>query len=371
MKKVILIIFATALIFISTVATYAQAAFNTGEFGVYLGSYGRFQIYTPDTAGTIQIERLSILVGIGPNAVFDYQNDVEVEEPVTNVSNPMLSDHEIYGSFNNSYSFDPPDVFEQLNIYGWDGENYAILKFTITNRETSALTGTLVGLDIIPYLDGEYGYDTVTYDGTNKIVRSHRGGTNLGYKLLSHNLSSLYSFEWYADYYVDSSYWNWMNYGSLQNQYVSNTADGPVTITAQDPVVLDPNESIEVYYGVSIGATEADMISSMEAATQKYYSITSVESDHNSIPDGYVLEQNYPNPFNPSTEIKFGLPVSSNVSLRVFNSLGEEVALLVDEYLGAGTHTYRFDASELSSGIYFYTLATGNFTQTRKMILIK
>jgi len=220
-------------------------------------------------------------------------------------------------------------------------------------------------------LDAEYGYDTVTYDGTNKIIRSHRGGTNLGYKLLSHNLSSLYSFEWYAYYYVDSSYWSWMNYGSLQPQYVSNTADGPVIITSQDPVVLNPNESIEVYYGVAVGATETELISNMEAATQKYYSITSVESDHNTIPDGYVLEQNYPNPFNPSTAIKFGIPEASNVRLKIFNALGEEVAELVNEYLDAGTYTYSFDASQLTSGIYVYTLQTGDQLISKKMTLIK
>ena len=371
MKKMSLIAFAATMILISSVATYAQAAFNTGEVGVFLGEYGRFQVYTPDTAGTIQLERLTILVGVGQNAVFDYQNDAEVEEPVINVSNPLISDFEIYGSFNNTYSFEPPDIYEQLNIYGWNGESYVILKFTITNRETAALEGALIGLDIIPYIDEEYGYDTVTYDGTNKIIRSHRGGTNLGYKLLSHNLSSLYSFEWYADYYVDSSYWSWMNYGSLQPQYVSNTADGPVIITAQEPVLLNPNESIEVYYGVAVGATETDMISNMEEATQKYYSITSVKSDHNTIPDGYVLEQNYPNPFNPSTAIKFGIPEASNVRLKIFNTLGEEVAELVNEYLDAGTYTYSFDASQLTSGIYVYTLQTGDQLISKKMTLIK
>jgi hypothetical protein len=371
MKKMLFIAFATTMILISSVATYAQAAFNTGEIGVYVGEYGRFQIYTPDTAGTIQLERLSILVGVGPNAVFDYQLDVEVEEPVVNVSSPLISDYEIYGSFNNTYSFEPPDVFEQLNVYGWDSESYTILKFTITNRETSPLEGALIGLEIIPYLDGEYGYDTVTYDGTNEIIRSHRGGTNLGYKLLSHDLSSLYSFEYYSGYYADTSFWSWLNYGSLQPQYVSNTADGPVTITAQDPIVLSSNASIELYYAVAVGTTEAEMISNMEAATQKYYSITSVEADLNKIPNGFVLEQNHPNPFNPYTTIKFGVPEGSNVTLKIFNTLGEEVAEIVNNYLDAGTYTYNFDASKLPSGIYVYTLQSADQLISKKMTLIK
>jgi len=162
-----------------------------------------------------------------------------------------------------------------------------------------------------------------------------------------------------------------LNYGSLQPQYASNTADGPVTITAQDPIVLNPNASIEVYYGVAVGTTEAEMISNMEAATQKYYSITSVKTDHNSVPDSYILEQNYPNPFNPSTAIKFGIPEASNVRLKIFNTLGEEVAELVNEYLDAGTYTYSFDASQLTSGIYVYTLQTGDQLISKKMTLIK
>jgi hypothetical protein len=96
-----------------------------------------------------------------------------------------------------------------------------------------------------------------------------------------------------------------------------------------------------------------------------------VDVEINPVPFQFELYQNYPNPFNPSTEIKFGLPVSSNVSLRVFNSLGEEVALLVNEYLGAGTYTYQFDASVLPSGIYFYTLQTGEQLISKKMTLIK
>jgi hypothetical protein len=113
------------------------------------------------------------------------------------------------------------------------------------------------------------------------------------------------------------------------------------------------------------------MISNMEAATQKYYSITSVEADLNTIPNGFVLEQNYPNPFNPSTTIKFGVPEGSNVTLKIFNTLGEEVAEIVNNYLDAGTYTYNFDASKLPSGIYVYTLQTADQLISKKMTLIK
>ena len=91
----------------------------------------------------------------------------------------------------------------------------------------------------------------------------------------------------------------------------------------------------------------------------------------NNIPNGYSLKQKYPNPFNPSTKIAFGLPQRSNVSLNVFNALGEQVAELVNGTLEAGTHTYNFDASDLTSGIYIYSLQTDAGIISNKMTLIK
>ncbi|MCF8242721.1 MAG: T9SS type A sorting domain-containing protein, partial [Melioribacteraceae bacterium] len=88
-------------------------------------------------------------------------------------------------------------------------------------------------------------------------------------------------------------------------------------------------------------------------------------------PNKYQLEQNYPNPFNPVTSIKFSIPQSGQVSLKVFNTLGEEVANLLNNKLEAGYHTIEFDASMLSSGIYFYRLSSNNFVAIKKMLLLK
>ncbi|MBW7888096.1 MAG: T9SS type A sorting domain-containing protein [Bacteroidetes bacterium] len=97
----------------------------------------------------------------------------------------------------------------------------------------------------------------------------------------------------------------------------------------------------------------------------------SVNAVVQSIPQEYALIQNYPNPFNPTTQISYQLPVSGNVTLRVYNILGEEVALLVNGMQSAGEHTAQFDAAKLPSGIYFYTLQTAQFTKTMKMLLVK
>ena len=83
------------------------------------------------------------------------------------------------------------------------------------------------------------------------------------------------------------------------------------------------------------------------------------------------MSQNYPNPFNPSTKIKWQSPVTGHQTLKVLDLLGNEVATLVDEYKEAGKYEVSFDASQLSSGIYFYKLTAGSFVETKKMILLR
>jgi hypothetical protein len=84
-----------------------------------------------------------------------------------------------------------------------------------------------------------------------------------------------------------------------------------------------------------------------------------------------LLSQNYPNPFNPSTTIKYELPKTSEVRLSVFDMLGREVSVLVNERRDAGVHEVRFIASNFSSGVYLYRIRAGEFVQTRKLLLLK
>jgi hypothetical protein len=98
--------------------------------------------------------------------------------------------------------------------------------------------------------------------------------------------------------------------------------------------------------------------------------VTSVENAK-SIPLEFELIQNYPNPFNPITTIQYSIPEQSNVTLKVFDVLGNEVVALVNEEKDRGVYTVNFDAANLSSGIYFYKLQAGHSIQTKKMLLLK
>ncbi len=95
------------------------------------------------------------------------------------------------------------------------------------------------------------------------------------------------------------------------------------------------------------------------------------EEKQQNAPHNFLLEQNYPNPFNPITHISFFLPRKSHVSLEIFNTLGETVTDLVDKDLSQGKHIVQFNAADLSSGVYFYRLRAGKFSQVKKMILMR
>ncbi len=98
---------------------------------------------------------------------------------------------------------------------------------------------------------------------------------------------------------------------------------------------------------------------------------TAVKNIHPNLPTSYNLSQNYPNPFNPSTIISYQLPVSSKVVLKIYDLLGRDVATLVDDRQHAGNYSVKFNAGNLSSGIYFYRLIAGGFNQVKKLVLLK
>ncbi|HAY32838.1 MAG TPA: SBBP repeat-containing protein [Ignavibacteria bacterium] len=118
------------------------------------------------------------------------------------------------------------------------------------------------------------------------------------------------------------------------------------------------------------------LTSGTDFSVLKFSLFTNVISVSNENPSAYSLSQNYPNPFNPSTKIKFDLinddkPGANEVRLTVFDILGKQTAVLVNEMLSAGSYEVQFDASDLSGGIYFYRLETSEFTETKSMLLLK
>ena len=99
--------------------------------------------------------------------------------------------------------------------------------------------------------------------------------------------------------------------------------------------------------------------------------ITAVENEETTMPTVFKLEQNYPNPFNPSTAIKFAVPEKSNVVIKIYDILGNEIITLVNEEMDAGWYEKSFNANGISSGVYLFRMQAGNYVNTKKMLLIK
>ena len=102
-----------------------------------------------------------------------------------------------------------------------------------------------------------------------------------------------------------------------------------------------------------------------------YGTVTQVMTNSNDSPNKFELSQNYPNPFNPTTTISFALPSRSLVSLKVFDILGREVATIVSEEMAAGSYTRQWNAANMSSGVYFYRLQAGTYSEAKKLLLLK
>ena len=124
--------------------------------------------------------------------------------------------------------------------------------------------------------------------------------------------------------------------------------------------------SVQVVGGNIVGYAVAG-----DGSVVKLSTPVAVDPTNTTTPSTFALEQNYPNPFNPSTTIKYSVPVSGNVSIKVYNSIGVEVMTVVNGNHVAGNYVENVDLSGLSSGIYFYTLTSGDFKDTKKMMLVK
>jgi hypothetical protein len=109
----------------------------------------------------------------------------------------------------------------------------------------------------------------------------------------------------------------------------------------------------------------------LKAAIDEMGGVTGINYADNSLPTSYQLEQNYPNPFNPSTTIRFSVPQAGMVKVSVYDVLGKEVEVLVDQDMNAGSFNVTWDASRFASGIYFYRMQANDFVSVKKMVLVK
>ena len=166
------------------------------------------------------------------------------------------------------------------------------------------------------------------------------------------------------------------NYGFEVQKLSQNSSSSPGSVEAWEKIGFVKGN------GTSNNVNKYSFVDKTASGTAPKYRLKQIDNDgkfeYSKVvevnleqPVDYSLSQNFPNPFNPSTEISYSIPKSNNVELKVYNSIGKEVATLVNGMQEAGNHKVQFNSSNLSSGIYFYRLTSGNFTQIKKMILLK
>lgn len=146
--------------------------------------------------------------------------------------------------------------------------------------------------------------------------------------------------------------------------YTTNNASTSWT-TLQSATNQDLN-SIHTFDGINLWA-----VGNSGVVSTNYTAETGIEIIDLNIPGTFFVEQNYPNPFNPSTKIRFGVVEESNVVIEIYNIAGQKLDEIVNDYMSGGYYEVNFNASKLSSGIYFYTIRTKDNHVTRKMTLLR
>ncbi len=256
-----------------------------------------------------------------------------------------------------------------------------------TGNQSDKAWGIVVDTDGSVYVSGEstadagnINYLTVKYTatGTQSWVSEYNGTGNgedrasaVSILLNSSNTKSVIvtGKSWGPSNTFDYATVRYNTESGIQSQVNRYTFTGNSNDIAKD-LVISPSKKV-IITGFSQLIIDAGVGSSYVSTQSVDFGETIEMNSELTTPGSFILHQNYPNPFNPATSIRFDLTQASNVRLAVYDMLGREINVLVNQNLTAGTHNITFNASDLSSGIYFYKLEAGSFRDIKKMTLVK
>ncbi len=280
----------------------------------------------------------------------------------------------LYLSTNNGISWRQVDnILNNSSIYTLGFSN-SVLYAGFGNGKLNSIGGIYISSDLgsnwTPILEVNNLVTNLAVNGVNIFASTDTGkvylSTNNGYKWTPANVGVIYPTVWSTSISGNNIY-TATEYGGV---YVS-TDFGNTWGMESDRLIFDKITSLNINNQyVFVGTYDKGLWRRLISDVLKL--VTSIDTKGMSkIPINYHLEQNYPNPFNPTTKIQFSLPKSVNVRLSIYNLLGQEISTLIDQELPAGTHLVDFNASKLSNGIYFYKISAGDYSATKKMILVK
>jgi photosystem II stability/assembly factor-like uncharacterized protein len=257
----------------------------------------------------------------------------------------------------------------------------------------------------LDFIDANTGYFAGEYDASSPIIKTTNGGINwyrrfflpINFTGISFcNALTGYAVGWDGIVYKTTNggenYLDWVLCGFLSalydvktfnkdtaivvgNRYIRRTVNGGFSWETQ---YYNTEQVFEALYfvnndtGYSVGsANSGGLYHGIILKTTNGGVPIGIVPISNEIPDNYQLFQNYPNPFNPKTNIKFDISKKSNVQILIYDILGKEIEILVNKEMNGGTYEVNWDASSYPSGVYIYKLVTNDFTETKKMVLIK
>ena len=275
---------------------------------------------------------------------------------------------ENYGLFHTLYVIDPTFYgFQILNSMSFQTSSYST-----TNGGLNWVNGNqnlqyVEGGDLV-YSDNKQTGIMTNYESSLDVRRTSNGGANWNQINTGVNLSGFNGASWISG---TNTVFICSNVNTSGNNNITRSDNGGLTWVSQSTdntvglVEIDyvRYNNVIVAYCVS---SAGNVIKSRQTVQ-----LVGISQTGSNIPDEIFLAQNYPNPFNPKTIIKYSMPISDFVSLKVFDVLGKEVSILVNEKQSAGSYEVEFDGSGLSSGIYYYRLSAEPYSQTRAMFLLK
>jgi hypothetical protein len=328
----------------------------------------------------------------------DYQSDDFYPLSFVQINNPgVIADQEGSSTFNdNNAGTGKLNIETKLNTYSFSdsgNDNYIILKYTFNNLSSTDYSNFFVGIYFDWDVDDE-GYDKniTRFDSQNNFGYLYHSDENrpfIGMALLTEATTGYYGITndgsdggiGVYDGFPNSSKWLTLSNG------LNKTDAGPSDVSAvisAGPYQFNSNSTLEVAFSISAGIDLNSITSSVINSREKYNTvIVNVKNDKIDLPTEFSLSQNYPNPFNPSTTIKYSIPVedvrqltdASSTKIVVYDILGREVAILVNKKQAPGNYEVVFNTSsiskQLTSGVYFYKLTYGNYSSTKKLMLLK
>lgn len=314
---------------------------NRPDYKPYFENFGQITLVV-DNMGVIHVAAN----GYGEGATVDdvvipalYWNStmntwMAMTDPDFEVGNAMVDPIRIYSgnALGNAYPGVTVSDNGQVIFYAWQAPEYDGANFRIYPGDGSAETGPIVYTDI-------------------KAVYSVDGGTT-----------------WSDIMTIAGDPEVMEQYPNLPRRIEADYVDGVASVHMV--FMNDKTPGAAIFIGQVAGQNSLD--NTTEWLYYRYdFDIPTDVNDPSVVVDKFELAQNYPNPFNPSTTINFSLAKSSDVSLKVYDMLGKEVATIVNGSMNQGSHQVTFDASDLASGLYVYTIRTADFVSSKKMMLMK